>query len=150
MLVVTAFVLTGLLLFKLISLIVLLYTAFLLSLVLEPMVRYFSSKVLLNKLISRPAAVLLTYFVFVVAVLGIFVLIIPQAVSQLGLLSDVVIPIANLKVKDIFGALSLDVSRFYQMCSLLHPLFQSFSICYSGLRPLFISLSNGLTLKDDS
>ena len=113
MLVVTAFVLTGLLLFKLISLIVLLYTAFLLSLVLEPMVRYFSSKVFLNKLISRPAAVILTYFVFVISVAGIFVLIIPQAVSQLGLLGDVVIPVVNLPVRDIFGAISLDLSKFY-------------------------------------
>jgi predicted PurR-regulated permease PerM len=113
MLVVTAFVLTGLLLFKLISLIVLLYTAFLLSLILEPMVRFFSSKVFLNKLISRSTAVVMTYLVFVISVAGIFLLIIPQAVSQLSLLGDVVMPIVNLPVKDIFGALSLDLSRFY-------------------------------------
>ena len=113
LLVITAFLLTGLLLYKLISLIILLYTALLLALVMEPMVRFFSSKVVLNKLISRPAAVLLSYFIFVVFVVGIIVLIIPQAITQLSLLGDVFIPIVNVKVRDIFGALSLDLSRFY-------------------------------------
>ena len=149
MLVVTAFVLTGLLLFKLISLIVLLYTAFLLSLILEPMVRFFSSKVFLNKLISRSTAVVMTYLVFVISVAGIFLLIIPQAVSQLSLLGDVVMPIVNLPVKDIFGALSLDLSRFYpDVFSFTASFVSKFFYLLFGLAASAF-LSSGLILKED-
>lgn len=113
LLVITGFVLSGLLLYKLISLIILLYTALLLALVIEPLVKYFSSKIVLNKLISRPVAVLMSYFVFVILVVGIIVLIVPQAITQLSLLGDVVVPVINIKVREIFGALSLDLSSIY-------------------------------------
>lgn len=128
-------ILAGFFLYRVFPLILLIYTALLAALVLEPSVQYFSKQILFNRPLNRVTAVLISYFLLVLVLVGIFALILPGLVSQLQLLMLVKLPYLDQTIGQfLFGNSSVELSSYFgNVVQLTASVFEGFLTIFLGI-----------------
>ena len=112
MIVVLLFGLGLFILYRLSQFIGMVYTSFLLALAIEPVVKFFSGKILFNKPIPRTVAVFIAYLIVIAVVFGVFTMILPPVVTQLQVLYTVKLPYIG-SIRELVDSSSVDFEKFY-------------------------------------
>jgi len=110
---IAALIVGSLLLVKIFPFLVLIYTALLSAIVLEPIIQYLSRQIVFNKPLSRITSILITYVSAALVLLGVTALIVPDLVSQLQLLGEVTIPRVNQTLGEIFNSFSFNADTYF-------------------------------------
>ncbi len=138
---IAALILGSLLFVKIFPIIILLYTALLSAIVLEPLIQYFSRQIVFNRPLSRLTSVLITYSLMVLVLVGVFALIIPGLVTQLQLLGDVEIPRLNKTLGEVFNGFSFNINTYFDnIGSLTASVFSVFSGVFTVLLGIAFSI----------
>jgi len=138
---IAALILGSLLIVKILPIIILLYTALLSAIVLEPMIQYFSRQIVFNKPLSRLSSVLLTYSLMVLVLIGVVALIIPILVTQLQLLAEVDVPMLGKTLGEVFDNFSFNINTYLDnIGSLTASVFSVFSGVFTVLLGIAFSI----------